>query len=152
MLVMYDSHNTLLSLKCWTSIHLCTSDTSLECLYLKRKKNNKIIFRILCFQSFYLKIRAPPKKMFWKPSEVFYNELKITKVTLSGGSDGKESACNAGDPGSIPGSGKSPRKGNGKPLQYSCLENSMHRWLYPWYSPWGHKESDPNEQPIHTHI
>ena len=65
--------------------------------------------------------------MFWKPSEVFYNELKITKVTLSGGSDGKESACNAGDPGSIPGSGKSPRKGNGKPLQYSCLENSMHR-------------------------
>ena len=44
-----------------------------------------------------------------------------------GGSDGKESACNAGDQGSIPGSGRSPGEGNGYPLQYSCLENSMHR-------------------------
>ena len=40
---------------------------------------------------------------------------------------GKESACNAGDPGSIPGLGRSPGEGNGKPLQYSCLENPMHR-------------------------
>ena len=37
----------------------------------------------------------------------------------------KASACNAGDPGSIPGSGRSPGEGNGNPLQYSCLENSM---------------------------
>ena len=37
----------------------------------------------------------------------------------------KESACNAGDPGSIPGSGRSPGEGNGDPLQYSCLENPM---------------------------
>ena len=44
-----------------------------------------------------------------------------------GGSDGKESACNAGDLGSIPGSGISPEEGNGYPLQYSCLENSMDR-------------------------
>ena len=42
-----------------------------------------------------------------------------------GGSDGKASAYNAGDPGSIPGSGRSPGEGNGNPLQYSCLENSM---------------------------
>ena len=42
-----------------------------------------------------------------------------------GGSDGKESTCNAGDSGKIPGSGRSPGEGNGKPLQYSCLENSM---------------------------
>ena len=42
-----------------------------------------------------------------------------------GGSDGKESACDAGDPGSIPGSGVFPGEGNGYPLQYSCLENSM---------------------------
>ena len=42
-----------------------------------------------------------------------------------GGSDDKASACNAGDPGSIPGSGRSPGEGNGNPLQYSCLENSM---------------------------
>ena len=42
-----------------------------------------------------------------------------------GGSDGKVSACNAGDPGLIPGWGKSPGEGNDNPLQYSCLENSM---------------------------
>ena len=41
------------------------------------------------------------------------------------GSDGKESAGNAGDPGSIPESGRSPGEGNGNPLQDSCLENSM---------------------------
>ena len=46
-------------------------------------------------------------------------------------SDGKESACNVGDLSSIPGSGKPPGEGNGYPLQYSCLENSMDRgaWL-----------------------
>ena len=42
-------------------------------------------------------------------------------------SDGKEFACNAGDLGSVPGSGGSPGGGNGNPLQYSCLENSMDR-------------------------
>ena len=44
-----------------------------------------------------------------------------------GGSDGKESACNAGDQGSVPGLGRSPGGGNGNPLQYSCLEDSMDR-------------------------
>ena len=43
------------------------------------------------------------------------------------GPDGKESACNARDPGSVPGSGRSPGEENGNPLQYSCLENSMDR-------------------------
>ena len=42
-----------------------------------------------------------------------------------GGSAGKESACNAGDLGSIPGSERAPGEGNGNPLQYSCLENPM---------------------------
>ena len=46
---------------------------------------------------------------------------------FAGGSDGKESACSAGDLGSIPGSGRSPGEGNSYPLQYSCLENSMDR-------------------------
>ena len=46
---------------------------------------------------------------------------------FSGGSDGKEFACNAGDLGSILGSKRSSREGNGNPLQYSCLENSMDR-------------------------
>ena len=44
-----------------------------------------------------------------------------------GGSEGKASACNAGDLGLIPGSGRSPGEGNGNPLQYSCLENPMDR-------------------------
>ena len=44
---------------------------------------------------------------------------------LPGGSDGKASNYNAGDPGSIPGLGRSSGKGNGNPLQYSCLENPM---------------------------
>ena len=44
-----------------------------------------------------------------------------------GSSDGKVSACSVGDLGSIPGSGSSPREGNGTPLQYPCLENSMDR-------------------------
>ena len=51
---------------------------------------------------------------------------------------GKESTCNAGDPSSIPGSGRSPGEGKGYPLQYSGLENSMD-------SPWGRKESDTTE-------
>ena len=41
------------------------------------------------------------------------------------GLDSKSSACHAGDPGLIPGSGRSPGEGNGNPLQYSCLENPM---------------------------
>ena len=43
------------------------------------------------------------------------------------GSDGKESACNSGNPSFIPGSGRSPGEGNGNPLQYPCLDNSMDR-------------------------
>ena len=46
-------------------------------------------------------------------------------MKFPGGSDGKESACNAGDSGSIPGLGRSAGEGNGHPLQYSCLENPM---------------------------
>ena len=46
-------------------------------------------------------------------------------MSFPGGSDGKASACNVGDRGSIPGLGRSPGEGNGNPLQYSCLENPM---------------------------
>ena len=65
------------------------------------------------------------------------------------GTAGKESACNAGEKGSIPGSGRSPRVRNGNPLQYSCLKNPMDREAY---SPKGHKELDMIEQPnTHTY-
>ena len=54
-----------------------------------------------------------------------------------------ESACSVGDPGMIPGSGRSPGEGNGNPFQYSCLENPMD---VGGYSPWGCKELDMTEQ------
>ena len=57
----------------------------------------------------------------------------------------KASACNAGDLGLIPRSRRSPEEGNGNPLQYSCLENSM------GYNPWSRKESDMTER-IHFHF
>ena len=62
-----------------------------------------------------------------------------------GGSDGKESACNVGDLGLIPESGRSPGGGNGNPLQYACLGNS---WIEEPedYSPWGSKKLDTTEQ------
>ena len=49
------------------------------------------------------------------------------QASFSGGSDGKESACNAGDPGLIPWLGRSAGEGNGNPLQYSCLEDLKDR-------------------------
>ena len=62
-----------------------------------------------------------------------------------GGSEGKESACNAGDLGLIPGLGRSLEGGHGNPLQYSCLENPHGQRSLAGYSPWGHKESDTTE-------
>ena len=61
-----------------------------------------------------------------------------------GGSDGKESVYNAGDPGSIPGSGRFPGEGNGNPFQYSCLENPWEQRSLVGYSPWV-TESDTTE-------
>ena len=56
------------------------------------------------------------------------------------------SACNAGDPGLISGSGRSLEGGNGNPLQYSCLENSVDREAWQvTNSPRGHKESDTTQ-------
>ena len=63
----------------------------------------------------------------------------MVSVGFPGGSDGKVSVCNAGDLGSIPGLGRSPREGNGSPF----LPGKSHGW---WslvgYCPWGRKESD----------
>ena len=63
-----------------------------------------------------------------------------------GGSNGKVSACNARNPGSMPGSGRSPGEGNGYPLQDSCLENSMDGGAWLGYSPGGRKELDTSER------
>ena len=56
-----------------------------------------------------------------------YENIFLKIGGFPGGSDGEASACNAGDPGSIPGLGRSPGEGNGNPLQYPCLENPMDR-------------------------
>ena len=53
------------------------------------------------------------------------------QVGFPGGSDDKESAFNVGDLGSIPGLGRSPGEGNGNPLQYSYLDNSLYRGAWP---------------------
>ena len=61
--------------------------------------------------------------------------LFLHPLGFPGGSDRKESAYNAGDPGSIPGSGRSPGEGNGYPFQHSCLEDSMNRggWQHTFF-------------------
>jgi len=61
-------------------------------------------------------------------------------------SDSKASAYNVGDPGPIPGSGRSPGEGNGNPLQYSCLGKSHGPRNLVGYSPWGHRELDTTER------
>ena len=74
----------------------------------------------------------------------FFNLCK----DFSGGSDGKESACNAGHLGSISGLGRYPGVRNGNPPQYSCLGYPMHRgaWLtMALGGPWGCKETDKTE-------
>ena len=58
----------------------------------------------------------------------------------------KSPYANAGDVGSIPGSGRSPEEGNDKSLQYPYLENPIRQRTLVGYSPWGHKESDRSEQ------
>ena len=63
-----------------------------------------------------------------------------------GGSDGKESICNVGDLGSIPGLGRSPGGGHGNLLWYSCLENPHGERGLVGYSLWGCKELDTTEQ------
>ena len=69
----------------------------------------------------------------------------ILKLDFPGGPEGKESTCNAGDLGLIPGLGRSPGEGKGYPLQYSGGESHGQRSLVG-HSPWGDKELDMTEQ------
>ena len=74
-------------------------------------------------------------------------------VGFPGGLAGKESSCNSGDLGLIPGLGRSPGGGHGKPLQYSCLENPLGQRSLAGYSSWDGKESDTTERlSAHTYI
>ena len=91
--------------------------------------------------------KAMPTKvdLSWNLSFSCSNLFFFSIEGFPGGSDGKESACNAGNMGSIPGLGRSTGGGHGNPLQYSCLENLRGQRSLMDYSPWGCKESDKTE-------
>ena len=94
----------------------------------------------------------------WLPATTQYHKRQVLHITNLGkdlpggkegfpsGSDGKVSACSAGDPGSIPGLGRSPGEGNGNPLTPVLLPGKFHGWSLVRYSPWGNKESDTTER------
>ena len=72
--------------------------------------------------------------------------ISVIHFKFRGSLAGKGAACNAGDPHSIPGLGRSPGGGHGNSLQYSCLENPHGQRSLMGYSPWGCKESDTTVQ------
>ena len=82
--------------------------------------------------------RISHSEQYYFSEQKFFRNLVIKFLKHSfqhiwnfpGGSDNKAPACNVGNPGSIPGSGRSPGEGNGIPLQYSCLENHMDREVW----------------------
>ena len=93
--------------------------------------SNACLLRLLHWQEDSL-LLEPPKKPMFVISSIFIivyfflrSSIYICFYMFPAGSDGKESACNAWNLGSIPGLGRSPGEGNGKPFYYSCLENSM---------------------------
>ena len=84
---------------------------------------------------------------FWAVSEHFLNFCLTVNLGFPSGAAGKESACNAGDLGLIPGLGRSPREWNRYPLQYSGLKNSMDCIVH-----WDRQELDMTEQlSLHSH-
>ena len=82
------------------------------------------------------------RKFIWRRDRL----LTPVFMGFPGGSESKESACNTGDLGSIPGLGRSPGGGYGNLLQYPCLENPQGQRSLAGYSPLGHRELDTTEQ------
>ena len=85
------------------------------------------------------------KLQFSRYTSVNMVAIDALPTCFPGGSEGKESSCNAGDLGLIPGLGRSPGEGKGHPLQYSCLENPHGQRCLAGCSPWGYKESRTTE-------
>ena len=98
-------------------------------------------------QRIYDQVVPPKKKYKWADKHVIIREMQIGLIPIRlgfpGGLEGKASARNAGDPGSVPESGRPLGEGNDSPLQYSCLENPMDGG--PLQS-MGHKELDTTER------
>ena len=95
------------------------------------------IHNFLCWQM-YLREKIMTLDQIWWFLPIFIYHVYMS-TGFSCGSDGKESACNAGDLDSISGSGGSPGGGHGNPLQYSCLKNFMYRGVWLATVPWGHR-------------
>ena len=97
-----------------------------------------------------------PRPPLYQDSSFSHPILLILNSSSStgfpGGSVSKESVCNAGDLGSVPGWGRSPGGGHGNPLQYSCLENPYGQRSLEGYSPWGCKVLYTIEQLTHTYL
>ena len=99
-------------------------------------------------------ILAPPPSIislirpsFEKSSSKYtFTYIYLSLLAFPGGSADKESTCNEGGLGLIPGLGRSPVGGHGNPLQYSCLGNPHEQRSLVGYSPWGRKESDTTER------
>ena len=132
---------------------------------LSKSLSSYLLFHTMCmcWRWQYFSGREPLKifKNLWlsfsefekEPSSACWSHYDITKPChgFPGGSDSKEFTCNAGGPGSILGSRRSPGEGNGYPLWYSCLENPMERkaWQATVH---GVAESDLTEQLTHSHM
>ena len=111
---------------------------------------NHMVALFLVFKRIYILFSIVAAPVYLSTSNVggsFFSTSSLALLFVDflmgfpGGSDGKASTCNAGDPDLIPGSGRCPGEGNCNPLQYSCLENSIDGSLVG-YSSWGRKESD----------
>ena len=113
-------------------------------MYVSLKKNYSILI---------LFIKGPKMLVteIWNLLPWYLPEIKLLLPSggFPSGSDGKESAYNAGDPSLIPGSGRSLGEWHGHPSQYFCLENSMERGTW-WATVHGVAESDMTEQQTHT--
>ena len=109
----------------------------------------------VCFLQFIIKHGAPlvawlgirlqcrrPWLNSWVGKMPWRRDMTPVFLGFPAGSDSKESACNAGDLGSIPASGRSPGGGHGNSLQYSCLEKPQGQKSLVSYCLWGRKESD----------
>ena len=104
---------------CTRTSSSCLSTVESKPLYLPENKNQGVTHVLTACMSV--------ENALITPSGGTSSTISPFECELPGGSDSKASACNAGDPGSIPGSGRFPGEGNGNPLQYSCLENPMDR-------------------------
>ena len=108
---------------------------------------SQAVLHLFYFFSWSLKLwtrKGPKSGMTYLIIGILKNSCEPV-LGFPGGSDGKETACSAGNPVSISGLGRSPGEGNGNPLQYSCLENPMDRRAWQANSLWGCRESDMAE-------